>query len=154
PHTDDCCIFPGGTVAKLIDEGYTGYFIRLTNDEKDSFDLTPGQTMERNEAETRIMAKILGIKEVFDLNYRNHRLDQVSPTELRARIVMLFRYLKVDTILTFDPAAPFEMNPEHKYTGEMAEYCCFLAGGRLDLPEQIAAGLGPHRVKEKYYWAR
>ncbi len=60
----------------------------------------------------------------------------------------------MDTILTFDPAAPFEMNPEHKYTGEMAEYCCFLAGGRLDLPEQIAAGLAPYRVKEKYYWAR
>src|SRR5262245_26267380 len=32
-HSDDIPIFCGGTVAKLINEGYTGYLIRLTNDE-------------------------------------------------------------------------------------------------------------------------
>jgi len=33
PHTDDIPIFAGGTVAKLVGEGYTGYLIRTTNDE-------------------------------------------------------------------------------------------------------------------------
>ena len=33
PHTDDIPIFAGGTVAKLVGEGYTGYLIRSTNDE-------------------------------------------------------------------------------------------------------------------------
>ena len=33
PHTDDVPIFAGGTVAKLVGEGYTGYLIRTTNDE-------------------------------------------------------------------------------------------------------------------------
>jgi hypothetical protein len=28
PHTDDIPIFAGGTVAKLVGEGYTGYLIR------------------------------------------------------------------------------------------------------------------------------
>ena len=36
PHSDDFSIFAAGTVIKLISEGYTGYFIRLTNDEIDS----------------------------------------------------------------------------------------------------------------------
>ena len=33
PHSDDIAIFCGGTVAKLIKEGYTGYMIRATNDD-------------------------------------------------------------------------------------------------------------------------
>ncbi len=32
-HSDDIPLFAAGTVAKLIDEGYTGYLIRLSNDE-------------------------------------------------------------------------------------------------------------------------
>jgi hypothetical protein len=32
PHLDDGPIFAGGTVAKLLREGYTGYFIRVSND--------------------------------------------------------------------------------------------------------------------------
>ena len=29
-----------------------------------------------------------------------------------------------------------------------------MASGRLDLPEHFEAGLTPHRITEKYYWAR
>lgn len=154
PHSDDCPLFAGGTVARLIGEGYTAYFIMLCNDEGDSFDLSVGQTTAHIEADNLIMAKTLGVREVFVLNYKNHFLDQVAPTEVRSRLVLLLRHLKVDTMFTFDPAAPFEMNPEHVYCARHAEYCCFLAGGRLDFPEQIAAGIKPHRVREKYYWAR
>src|SRR5437763_16827466 len=32
-HSDDIPLFAAGTVAKLIDEGYTGYLIRISNDE-------------------------------------------------------------------------------------------------------------------------
>ena len=33
PHSDDHSIAAGGTIAKLIEEGYTGYLIRTSNDE-------------------------------------------------------------------------------------------------------------------------
>ncbi len=42
PHSDDHSILAGGTIAKLIAEGYTGYLIRTSNDEMDSYDLTTG----------------------------------------------------------------------------------------------------------------
>ena len=45
PHLDDGPFFACGTVAKLLKEGYTGYFIRTSNDEKDSYDLTFGETV-------------------------------------------------------------------------------------------------------------
>ena len=32
PHSDDFTIFNGGLVAKLIDEGYRAFLIRVTND--------------------------------------------------------------------------------------------------------------------------
>jgi len=154
PHSDYFSIFAAGTIAKLIDEGYTGYFIRVTNDEMDSYDLSTGETILANERDTQVVARILGVKKVFDLNYRNHALDEVPPTEIRNRLIFLFRLLKVDTILGFDPWGHYEENPDHYVAAQAAEAACWMAGGRLDLPEHFEAGLEPHSVQEKYYWAR
>ncbi len=154
PHSDDFSIFSSGTVLKLIQEGYTGYFIRVTNDEMDSYDLTTGETILANERDTAEVANILGIQKTYDLNYRNHALDEIPPTEIRNRLIFLFRLLKVDTVLGFDPWGHYEENPDHYIAAQATEAACWMAGGRLDLPEHFDAGLHPHSVKEKYYWAR
>jgi LmbE family N-acetylglucosaminyl deacetylase len=62
--------------------------------------------------------------------------------------------LKIDTVLSFDPWGHYEENPDHYITAQEVEAACWMAGGRLDLPEHFEAGLSPHSVKEKYYWAR
>ena len=49
PHLDDGPFFACGTVVKLLQEGYTGYFIRTSNDEKDSYKLSLGETVLGNE---------------------------------------------------------------------------------------------------------
>jgi LmbE family N-acetylglucosaminyl deacetylase len=154
PHSDDFSISAAGTVIKLINEGYTGYFIRVTNDDMDSYDLSMGETVLANERDTHVVAKIMGITKVFDLNYRNHYLDEVPPTEIRNRLIFLFRLLKVDTVLSFDPWGHDEENPDHYVAAQAVEAACWMAGGRLDLPEHFEVGLTPHRVSEKYYWAR
>ncbi len=154
PHLDDGPIFAGGTVAKLLSEGYTGYFIRTSNDEKDSYHLTLGETVLANERDTARLVKTLGFKKSYDLAYRNHRLDDVSRTELRGRLIFLFRLLKVDTVLSYDPWGHYEENPDHYVTAQAVEAACWMAGGFLDFPEQFDAGLKPHSVSEKYYFAR
>jgi len=154
PHSDDHSILAGGTIAKLIAEGYTAYLIRTSNDEKDSYDLSLGQTVAANEADNEAMAKALGIKQVFDLNYRNHRMDDLSRVEMRSRLIFLFRLLKVDTIFSYDPWGHYEENPDHYVTAQCVEAACWMAGGHLDFPEHFAAGLQPHKVSEKYYYAR
>ncbi|MGE0537235.1 MAG: PIG-L deacetylase family protein [Pirellulales bacterium] len=154
PHSDDHSILAGGTIAKLIAEGYTGYLIRTSNDEKDSYDLSLGQTVAANEADNQRMADVLGITNVFDLNYPNHALDDVSRVEMRGRLIFLFRMLKVDTIFSYDPWGHYEENPDHYVTAQCVEAACWMAAGHLDFPEHFAAGLKPQRVKEKYYYAR
>lgn len=154
PHLDDGPIFAGGTLAKLLREGYTGYFIRTSNDEKDSYKLTLGETVLANEKDTAQFAQAAGLQRVFDLSYRNHRMDDVARTELRGRLIFLFRLLKVDTVLSYDPWGHYEENPDHYVTAQAVEAACWISGGNLDLPEHFAAGLKPHSVSEKYYFAR
>lgn len=54
PHSDDVALLCAGTVAKLIQEGYTGYMIRATNDDMGDDVGEPGTVGEnvlRNERE-------------------------------------------------------------------------------------------------------
>lgn len=154
PHLDDASIFVGGTIAKLLNEGYVGYLIRTSNDEKDSWDLTIGETVLANERDTKAFVKTMGLKDVFDLSNRNHRMDDISRMELRGRLIFLIRLLKVDTIFSYDPWGHYEENPDHYVTAQAVEAACTFADGRLDYPEHFAVGLRPQRVREKYYFAR
>jgi LmbE family N-acetylglucosaminyl deacetylase len=153
PHADDIPLFAGGTVAKLIDEGYTGYMIRTTNDEK-AGPGTMGETVLGNEKDTEAVARVLGLKKVFHLNYRNHRLDDASRQDLRGRLIFLFRLLKVNTVICYDPWGTYEENPDHYVTAQQVEAACWMANGTKDYPEHFEAGLKPHAVTEKYYFAR
>jgi LmbE family N-acetylglucosaminyl deacetylase len=154
PHLDDGPIFACGTIAKLLAEGYTGYFIRTSNDEKDSFGMTLGETVLANERDMAAFAKTIGFRKTYDLAYRNHRMDDIAVVELRARLIFLFRLLAVNTVFSYDPWGHYEENPDHYVTAQAVESACWMSGGDLDLPEHFDAGLKPHSVAEKYYFAR
>ena len=154
PHCDDIPIFAGGTVAKLIKEGYTGYLIRTTNDDHAGRGATQGEVILNNEKDNEKVATALGLDKVYDLGYRNHRMNNISLQELTARFIFLFRMLKVDTIVSYDPWGHYEENPDHYVTARAVDAACWMAGGGLDYPEHKDAGIKPHRVRERYYFAR
>jgi LmbE family N-acetylglucosaminyl deacetylase len=157
PHSDDIALICAGTVAKLIQEGYTGYMIRATNDDMGD-DIgepgTVGENVLRNEREQAEQCRVLGLKRAFDLNYSNHRMNDISRNELICRLIFLFRFLKVDTVFCYDPWAHDEENPDHYVLGHCVEAACWMAGRVHDYPEQIAAGLEARAVTDKYYYAR
>lgn len=153
-HADDFTGFAGGTIAKMIDDGYTAHLIRVTNDEKDSYDLDAGETSHRNTVEMRAAADVIGIKEIYSLDFRNDEMDAISETEVRARLILLFRKLKPWTIFTFDPSAKYEENPDHKKTARAAEDAAWTSQGHLFLTEHFSQGLGRWVVVDRYYWAR
>src|SRR6185436_6237228 len=64
-HSDDIPLSAAGTVAKLIDEGYTGYLVRATNDDMgDAPGLgtsgSIGENALHNEQDNEEIARVLG----------------------------------------------------------------------------------------------
>lgn len=153
PHSDDLPIFAAGLWAKLAAEGCDTYLIRVTNDDSAG----PGrvsETVMANDRDNRELAKVMGVKGSFDLNYPNHNMDNTSRAELKARFIYLFRLIKADIVLCYDPWGHYEENPDHYVTAQCVEAACWMAGGDKDYPEHFAGGLKPHSVREKYYFAR
>ena len=107
---------------------------------------TIGENVLGNERDNDEVARVLGLKRVFNLNYGNHRMGDVPLNELICRLVLLIRALKVDTVVCWDPWAHDEENPDHYMTARGVEAACWMAGRDHDYPEQFAAGLEPYEV--------
>ena len=56
--------------------------------------------------------------------------------------------------MCYDPWGQYEENPDHYVTAQCVEAACWMAGMGKDYPEQFIAGIEPHAVREKYYFAR
>ena len=153
PHCDDIPIFAAGTVLKLIDEGYEGILITMSDDSMAGDGSGYGEVVWKNEKDTREVARRMGLKEAIFLNYSNHNMDAWPVIEIRARLVFLFRYFKVDTVLVYDPSGLYERNPDHYVTGQAVEWAAGICGVKWDYPEHFLAGLKPHAVRERYYFA-
>lgn len=153
PHCDDIPIFAAGTVAKLIYEGYTGYLIRTSNDEAAGAGATTGERFLNNEKDNAEVARVLGLKKTYDLNYANHRMDEYNIQEIKGRLIFLFRLLQIDTLISYDPWGLYEENPDHYITARAVEAARWMAGMSTDYPEQLEV-VKPHTVTEMYYHAR
>jgi LmbE family N-acetylglucosaminyl deacetylase len=145
-HSDDIPLFAGGLVAKLMDEGYTGYLLRTSNDDK-------GNAMG-NQIDSDNIAKAYGMKKAYNFFYPHHQLDNMSIQDFKGRLILLIRLLKVDTIVCWDPWEHYDENPDHYTTGRAVEAARWMAGMGTDYPEQLDAGLKPHRPLVCYYYSR
>lgn len=154
PHCDDIPIFAAGAVLKMVDEGYTAYLITTSDDSMAGTGSSYGDIVLKNERDTREVARRMGCKDAFFLGYPNHNMDIWPIAEMRARLVFLFRALKVDTVMVYDPSALYERNPDHYVTARAVEWAAAIAGSEWDYPEHFLAGLKPHAARERYYYAR
>jgi LmbE family N-acetylglucosaminyl deacetylase len=120
----------------------------------DSYDLSMAETVYRLYKETEDVTQYLGLKKLYSLDYKNHYLEHGQISEIRHRLITLFRFLKVDTVISFDPWGHYEENPDHYITGHAVEQACWTSGRQLDLPELTDMGLKPKFVTTKYLVAR
>lgn len=147
PHSDDITLSAGGLVAKLLDEGYTGYLCSVSDDARGSGEY------EQNRQDNQNIADFYGMKGSFELLMPHHQMDSIGIQDLKQRFIFLFRSLKVDTIISMDPWGHYEENPDHYVTGQAVEAARWIAGAN-DYPEHFAAGVGPYVPKERYYYSR
>jgi LmbE family N-acetylglucosaminyl deacetylase len=116
-HPDDNEFGAGGSVAKLVKEGWQATFIICTNGNKGSHDpeMSPYQLSETREQEQRAAAAVLGVDKVIFL--RNNDGELESTLALRAEIAIYIRHFKPHRIYTHDPWKHYMLHPDHRAVG-------------------------------------
>jgi LmbE family N-acetylglucosaminyl deacetylase len=155
PHADDAAAMCGGTLAKFADQGWKVVIARVTNDDKDSMRLPTREDTERvNTEQFKQAAHILGASETVDLGFVTDVLADTPLTQIRERIIYLFRKYRPFAVISFDPFAPFEPNQDHVRVAQAVEESYWVSNFHLHHPEHFMDGLKPHAVCERWYYAR
>ncbi len=150
-HPDDIEFSCGGALFKLRDKGYEIYYIVATNGEN-GFKIAHKPKSERIKTrykEQLNAARLLGVKKVFFLNYKDGLLP--NNTELRVKIARIIKKVKPNIIFTFDPAnKSFESvnlsHTDHRVIGEAVFDAVFAARNRYMLPGET------HAVEQFYFF--
>jgi len=154
PHADDAAAFCGATLAKFSDQGWKVILVRVTDDRKDSVDLSIEETIRKNSDELRTAARILGIQEVVELGFETDMLADLPLGRLRERIVYLFRKYKPYAVFSFDPDGLYENNQDHVRVAQAVDEAFWVACFDKHYPEHFKEGLEPFSVCERWYFAR
>lgn len=158
-HPDDLDWACAGTAALWAQQGKEIYYVLTTSgdtgeDHQRGLVLPPTEIADIREAEQRLAAGIIGVKEVLFLGQPDARIE---PTlALRDHLVNVIRRLRPHTVVSLDPAnwafdSFYLYHPDHRATSLAvydAIYPC--AGTRAYVP-QPDAGLPPHKVREVYF---
>ncbi len=150
----DYLLAAGGTIAGMIEDGAEACLIRVTNDEKDSWELSPEETALRTKQESAKAAEIIGITGVVSLGYRAGELAGVSHTELRDRLMFYVRRHKPTIMFIPNPYAEYVEVLDRFYTGKAAEEARRAAALENFQPPHAAVGLETHLTPELYYYAQ
>ena len=152
--TENYLLSAGGTIAAMIDKGAVAHVIRVTNDDKDSWDLAPEETARRTRLESEQAAELLGVKDVISMGFRAAELADVPFTTLRDRLMVYIRHYRPAVMFIPDPYAEYDRVLDRYYTGRAAEDAWRAASLENYLPPFGAAGLKPHLTSELYYYAQ
>lgn len=155
PHPDDVDLAAGGLVARLVKRGWEVTYVTMTDGSIGTFDLEilPEELAAIRMAEQKKAAKILGVKNLIWLNYKD---SELKPTiEARNKLISAIRKFKPNIVLTVDPWLTYEAHPDHVATGKLATEAAFFAMLPHANPSDIENGLKPHKVKFiAFYWTR
>lgn len=103
-HPDDEAFGPGGTLAKFS-KNHDVYILCATNGESGQNSLTrSGKALpDVRRAELLKAAKILGVKKVYFLGFKDGTLSNNLYHKLASKIEKKLKKLKPETIITFEP---------------------------------------------------
>jgi LmbE family N-acetylglucosaminyl deacetylase len=157
-HPDDADFGAAGTAHLLARAGWEVRYLVVTDGSKGSDDpaFTPQQLVETRQREQRDAAELLGLLDVHFLGYTDGEL--VPSRALLGDIVREIRDFQPYAVYTHDPEPviirnSFINHSDHRITGLMTVDAVYpSARDRLNFPEQIEAGLRPHKVRELYLW--
>jgi LmbE family N-acetylglucosaminyl deacetylase len=161
-HPDDESFGTGGTLAHYAKQGAAVSLICATRGEAGSLpaDMADfkGDIAALREHELRCASEILGLKDVFFLDYRDSGMpgagDNQHPdaliaqpqAEVSRKIALLMREIKPQVVITFDPIGGYR-HPDHIAVHEATVDAFYLAGNPDTLP-----GPPPAYQPQKLYY--
>jgi len=168
-HPDDESFGTGGTLAKYgADPEVRVILVCGTRGEageiSDSKLATPEKLGEVREHELRCACSVLGVDELHFLDYRDSGMmgtvDNINPQALAmadfdeavGKLVAHIRRERPDVVITFDQSGGYG-HPDHIAIHYQTKAAFTAAGDPARYPEQIAAGLAPHRPHKLYFTA-
>lgn len=153
-HPDDLDFGAGGTMAAFARQGAEVYYLILTDGCKGTSDrsLRPDTLVKTRQAEQKEAARVLGITDVFFLDYVDCELKNIM--QLKKDIVRNIRKLRPDVIVTMDPTMVYSAkygiinHTDHRAAGQATLDAAYpLARDHLSFPDLLAEGLEPHSIK-------
>ena len=136
-HPDDMEFFAGGTVAKMVEGGARVSELIVTNGERGTLKLSREKLIRARRAEAQEAATVLGLRSVEFLDYPDGMLSDFRFNEIREKIMRTIRKNRPDTLITWDPSAPYETHPDHRITATAATEAASFADLPLYHPEQV-----------------
>jgi len=111
-HPDDEILGCGGTVAKLVQNGYEAYTLIL-GEGKTSREGATEQELEQLNTELRKANEIIGIEEVFVRNFPDNAFDSVALLTIVKEIEAIISQIKPNIIFTHHIG---DLNIDHQIT--------------------------------------
>lgn len=152
-HPDDNEAGCGGTIARLVQEGWDVTFIICTNGNKGSHD--PGMSSHRlaarREQEQQAASRVLGVQRVIFLRYEDGSL-QPTPA-LRAEMAFYIRHLRPHAMFTHDPWQRYMLHPDHRAVGFAVLDGIVSARDHLFMPGLSQLGIAAWRPDVVYLWS-
>lgn len=153
PHPDDAEFFAGGTLARRIQEGWKVVIVTATDGRCGSFVQDSSSLAQLRAGEARQAAAVLGAEPPILLGHPDMELDRLPPGQLREQFIRVLRQLRPEAVIAEDVQAFQEVHPDHRAVAWAAAEALSYAHLPLVHPEHIQAGLQPHFVTEKYFYA-
>lgn len=141
PHPDDLEILCGGTLAKLVRQGYRVAIVDLTSGEP-----TPRGSLEVRRQEAEAARKILGVQVRLNLDLPNRVL--MDHPDNRYALGTVFRKLQPKIVIAAFGRTP-AASPDHYQGGLIAEAARFYS--QLTKWDDRFGGTSPYRVPHLVY---
>jgi LmbE family N-acetylglucosaminyl deacetylase len=151
-HPDDESIAFGGTLAKYAAEGIETYLVVATRGERGwlgKWEEYPGAKKlgAMRESEVREASQILGISQLYFLDYMDGNIDQINEAEIIAKITRLVRQIRPHVVITFGPDGLYG-HPDHIAISQFTTSAIMCAA---DHNSASSRDLEPHSVAKLYY---
>ena len=153
-HPDDEAWAFGGSLLKYRGQGIETHVICLTRGAAATNRGSAGSAQEleaTRTAEFYEACRLLNVSHATILDYPDGKLSTLNFSEVAADLARRIREIRPQMVLTLGLEGTVTAHLDHSAVG-MFTTAAFHWAGRSDrFPEQLAAGLSPHRAQKLYY---